>query len=464
MAEWGLQWLLADALSWRWVLQVLLLSAGLSLASAIFFTSDPRSRRGLGVVAVVLLLVLPLVLLIWQPRWQIGVHQLLPLPWVDRLPNVPMVLLQGWLILVLTVSVHFLRQVRAVRAQLDQMPPFRDSASQLVCEQLAQRLGIATPALRVGKACCATSIGSQLVLVPRSFSSWAPAVQRAVLAHELVHLARRDDRWLVGLQLVWRWYLFCPWLAVLYNRFVRAIEESCDDQAAELVGGRAPYLNGLAAAALAEQTLSADRPTSNSLSYMAQSGLIQRTQRLLERNRFFEIQAGPLAAGTSLGLIALLLLTTFELVPAVKQIQAIPLATSPVLSAYSAQDPVETSWVVVRDVTNELAKDRDKSTSRIASFTPTTIYPGRALLNGIEGTVHVRYAVAADGSVVNARVQSATPKKLFNEAALRAVRQTVYAPDHATGLPGASVTLEKQFVFRMRTADRNHERVGGDQR
>lgn len=452
MAEWGLQqWLLADAVSWRWLLQVVLLSATLSLASVVLFHGDPRSRRGLGVVAVIALFLLPIILLVWQPRWQIGVHQLPALP---NIVNVPMVLFQGWLLLVGIASVVFFRQVHRIRQRLAQQPLYRQPDSLQMVAELAQRLRIKTPTLRLGDNCCATSIGQPLIIVPASFTSWEPQVRRAVLAHELVHLARRDDRWLLGLQLVWRWYLFCPWLGVLYHHFVQAIEQSCDDCAAELVGGRPQYLAGLAKAALAEQS---DRPASTSLTYMVQNGLLQRTQRLLQRSRFFEIQAGPLAAISSVGLTLVVLLTTFELVPAVQQVHAIPLTPMHMTPMHSrglvlaeTLDHLETQQPIV-EVHNSSNAPQER-------FTPMTIYPGMALLDGLEGQVRVRYGVAADGSVVHAQVHSAQPEKLFNEAALRAVRQTVYEPDHATGLPGASTTFEKQFVFRL---ERSRRRTGG---
>ena len=109
MADWALvQWLMADAVSWRWVLQVLLLSAGLSIASVLVFRGDPRSRRGLGIVAVLLLLILPILLLVWQPRWQIGLQHIPVLP---DIANVPTVLFQGWLLLAGLVSFLFIRQV-----------------------------------------------------------------------------------------------------------------------------------------------------------------------------------------------------------------------------------------------------------------------------------------------------------------------------------------------------------------
>ena len=62
----------SELLTWRWLLQTLLLSLGLTAACAFAFNRDALSRRSLGVAAAWLLALVPVVLLVWQPRYQIG--------------------------------------------------------------------------------------------------------------------------------------------------------------------------------------------------------------------------------------------------------------------------------------------------------------------------------------------------------------------------------------------------------
>lgn len=55
-------------------------------------------------------------------------------------------------------------------------------------------------------------------------------------------------------------------------------------------------------------------------------------------------------------------------------------------------------------------------------------YPRGAERRGVEGTVTVRYSVAADGSVLEAEVVEADPAGVFDRAALSAVREWRFEP------------------------------------
>jgi len=61
---------------------------------------------------------------------------------------------------------------------------------------------------------------------------------------------------------------------------------------------------------------------------------------------------------------------------------------------------------------------------------PHVIYPGYALQNSIEGDVVVAFTVSNDGRVTGAAVIASTPDGVFDAAALRAVRSTVYPPTY----------------------------------
>jgi protein TonB len=53
---------------------------------------------------------------------------------------------------------------------------------------------------------------------------------------------------------------------------------------------------------------------------------------------------------------------------------------------------------------------------------PAPEYPSRAMREGQEGTVQILFAVAPDGHVLTAEISKASPWRLLNEAAVRAVR------------------------------------------
>ena len=75
--------------------------------------------------------------------------------------------------------------------------------------------------------------------------SWQQETRQAVLAHELVHLSRRDDLWLLLARLLMLQFWWLPWLRLLPRYLEAAIEESCDDLAAYLMRSEQRYLHGV---------------------------------------------------------------------------------------------------------------------------------------------------------------------------------------------------------------------------
>ena len=77
------------------------------------------------------------------------------------------------------------------------------------------------------------------------------------------------------------------------------------------------------------------------------------------------------------------------------------------------------------------------------------VYPAAAKADGIEGDVVVRYDVSVDGRVVNARVDSAEPEGIFEEAALAAVRSWRYNAPVVNGEPQPVVNVVSTVRFRL---------------
>lgn len=61
-------------------------------------------------------------------------------------------------------------------------------------------------------------------------------------------------------------------------------------------------------------------------------------------------------------------------------------------------------------------------------------YPPKAMMKGIEGTVIVEFTIAKDGSVFDLEIASASPPRIFNRAALKAVKRWRYSPQHQDGV------------------------------
>ena len=464
----------SELLTWRWLLQTLLLSLGLTLACVFTFNRDALSRRSLGVAAAWLLAVVPLVLLVWQPRYQIGLVNPPDLPEA----SIPGVLFGLWALTAFAAGgVLLLRVARDVR-NLHRLPLLSEgllagSAQPAFMDyaySLCQRLELAPPRVVMGERCCASSIGATTLVVPADFAHWPLASQRSVLAHELVHLKRRDDRFMVALQLLARCYLFCPWLHLLYERFVVAMEEACDERAAELINSRTLYLEGLAEAALREGGAGYERGfNQDTAGHEYKAALIgtdrphsflQRLTRLLGKQQFFEVQAGPMVAGMSLGLLLLAALTTFEFVP----VTHVPQFSTLSLGSSSAQgaDRVDVGHRVI-----SVARFPGEAAVRTERYAPSPIYPGQALMQKIEGEVLIEFSIAADGSTVRPKVVRSSHPSYFDRAAIRAVQQTVYSTNNS-GVFAASDPIttggllavggirknyaQKLFVFRLNDA------------
>jgi protein TonB len=75
-------------------------------------------------------------------------------------------------------------------------------------------------------------------------------------------------------------------------------------------------------------------------------------------------------------------------------------------------------------------------------------YPARALQTGIEGWVEIAYTVAPDGSVTNVKVVNATPPKVFEASASRAVSHLRYQPV-VQGGKAIPVGTQVRIVYRV---------------
>ena len=76
-------------------------------------------------------------------------------------------------------------------------------------------------------------------------------------------------------------------------------------------------------------------------------------------------------------------------------------------------------------------------------------YPTRARRMSIQGSVRVRLVVDSSGQPRNCEVVSATPDGHFEEAALKAAKNTRFAPGKLKGQP-VNTLVELPFIFRLR--------------
>jgi protein TonB len=88
--------------------------------------------------------------------------------------------------------------------------------------------------------------------------------------------------------------------------------------------------------------------------------------------------------------------------------------------------------VRIKDGPRPLGTDRD--VQPIVQFPPE--YPPRLVTRGVEGWVKVQFTIAASGAVQDAFVVDASPRDVFDDAALKAIARWRYNPriDHGTAV------------------------------
>ena len=121
---------------------------------------------------------------------------------------------------------------------------------------------------------------SQICLPERVLTSLTPAEQRAVLAHELGHLVRRDPSWLAFAVLLESLFFLQPLNRFARRRLQESAEYLCDDWAVAQTGGSLTLARCLAEVAGWIQASRYAVPVSG----MAEnrSHLVERVQRLLD--------------------------------------------------------------------------------------------------------------------------------------------------------------------------------------
>ena len=86
-----------------------------------------------------------------------------------------------------------------------------------------------------------------VVLLPETLPSHSPAIQRAVLTHELLHVQRRDWLWVMGEEVLRAVLWFHPAVWWLVSRVRLAREEVVDELTVLSTGQRRAYLEALLA-------------------------------------------------------------------------------------------------------------------------------------------------------------------------------------------------------------------------
>ncbi len=194
-------------------------------------------------------------------------------------------LLAAWLAGLLWGAVRLMVQVIAVR-RLGRIAKQQGAAPgpglSLAARALADELTIAAPTLRLLPQLQSPMVlpGAN-VLLPSWSQTLPSAQQRAMLAHELSHLQRRDPAWRIAQRIAALPLFFHPLARHAGRRLDALAEDACDARAAQLLGSGRPLAECLAAC-LSHAGARAGQPAL-AVAMAGESGaVVRRVSNLLE--------------------------------------------------------------------------------------------------------------------------------------------------------------------------------------
>src|SRR5215470_4359985 len=262
-----------------------------------------------------------------------------------------------------------------------------------------------------------------VVLLPERLTSHPPEIQRAVVAHELVHVKRRDWIWVVGEEVLRAVLWFHPGIWWLVGRVRLAREEAVDEFTVRVTGQRRAYIEALLAFADAT-SFGPSAPFGRRRHLFRRMTLISKEAVMSSRRIVvsFAVLLFAVAAGSGYAVRA------FPLMQAPGVIQPV---TSP--RTLSEAGPLERG---AKAITPENPIPR-----RTYSVLPRN--PGGTDAAPIAGTL--RLTINALGRVGETRLFApfgTPPPDAFVNAAVDAVRQWVYEPP-----ADAPISFSVTFVF-----------------
>jgi beta-lactamase regulating signal transducer with metallopeptidase domain len=209
-------------------------------------------------------------------------------PFAVRVPDALIVaLLLLWALGSAILSLRVLRQSRGVLRLRERLLRDGETPGDALLDtlrDLAREMGVRAPLMRILPGLAGPLVLPGAILLPRWAEGLDPRQQRAMLAHELAHLRRRDPLWRPLQRLACVPLFFHPlaWRAV--HRLESLAETLCDRAAAERSGGGRPLAECLAEC-LARAASSTHAPRSAGWALaMAEhdAGIVSRVKDLLE--------------------------------------------------------------------------------------------------------------------------------------------------------------------------------------
>lgn len=196
-----------------------------------------------------------------------------------------------WILMLIVPAVcgawQSLRCARGARRLVEEAQLIQDPATLELVEDVCRRLGWnhAIELRQTKRMPIPLCVGwwKPCVLLPPGWRSWGDMTLRAVLAHEVSHVVRRDVAWQFVARTACFLYWFHPlvWLAARKMRIER--ESACDDSVLGMVDQPVDYASVLLR--FAREMVARTKPAAAALPMAGLSGLEGRVQAILDKGR-----------------------------------------------------------------------------------------------------------------------------------------------------------------------------------
>lgn len=293
-----------------------------------------------------------------------------------------------------------------------------DAAISALFADVKQRIG-ANAELRITDdvdSPATVGVRRPVVLLPRRVLDLPPAVQRAVLSHELIHVRRRDWLSMMVEELICAALWFHPAARVLASRICLARETLVDQETIALTGDRRAYAGALLAFSNPRPHLIATTP-------------FIRGRHLAQRIALITQEVAMSRRHTA---VAVVVIFTTVLVAGTAATATFPIATTLAAQKNTVFKPG--GGVTLPRVIKEVKPE----------YTPA------AMQQKIHGSVWLLIVVTEKGDVGEVEVSKSLDKEYgLDDQAVKAARQWRFEPGKKDGKPvPVQVTLEMTFTLR----------------
>jgi TonB family protein len=267
-----------------------------------------------------------------------------------------------------------------------------------------------------------------LILLPRRLVALPPAAQRAIICHELLHVARRDWAWTLAEEALQTllWWHPAVWWALAQIQLQR--EQIIDAQVVAITAARQPYMHALLAFADATPPV---RPVAAPVvPFIRRRHLAARLEQLVQ-----EVPMSQLRLTSAAFALAALIAATSWVTVSAMPLQAAAPADKPAPAADKpapGDKPLDARKLGMKPkILKQVKAD----------------YPQDAKDAKIQGNVDVEIRIAKDGTVAETKVVKSIPT--LDKAATDAVKQWKFEPTLLNGKPvEVMATMTIRFALK----------------